>query len=289
MMNDSSPVQDVNGQEFDAMVVEGSRRLPVLVDFWATWCQPCLMLAPVLQQLALANAGRLEVVKLDTDREPAIAARYGIHALPTVKLFVNGEIAAGFTGLMPLGRIQAVLDPHLPRASDALRAEAEKLERDGRAAEAAARLRDAIRLDPGNYRLHAPLAALLVDGGELVEADAVLRQLPAPQQLDAAPAAMRARIGFARAAAAGPDPDSARMALASNPADLDARYALAAHEFLAGRHEAAMGELLEIVRRDRKFRDDGGRRALLDAFTVLYNEGPLVKKYRGLLSAALNN
>jgi len=260
----------------------------VLVDFWAAWCQPCLMLAPVLQQLAQANAGRLEVVKVDADREPELAARFGIRALPTVKLFVNGEIAAEFSGLMPLARIQALLDPHLPRASDACIRDAAGLRQNGHAGVAIARLREALEADPDNHRIHPQLAALLIDQGDLDGAADVLRKLPAPVQQDPEPAVQQARLEFARAAAGGPDRDTAQSMLSSSPGDLEARYALGAHQVLAGEYAEGMSNLIEIVRRDRKFRDDAGRRALLDTFTLLGNDGALVKKYRSLLSSALN-
>jgi putative thioredoxin len=283
-----APVRSITGQEFDATVIEASRRRPVLVDFWAAWCQPCLMLAPVLEHLAQFNAGRLDVVKVDADRETELAARFGVRALPTVKLFVNGEVRTEFAGLVPLARIQALLEPHLPRASDASVRQADELRDRGHAGVAITELRRALEADPDNHRIHPKLAALLIDQGDLDGAAEILRALPAPLQQDSEPAAQRARLEFARAAVNGPDRDSAQALLDSNPDDLAARYALGAHQALAGEYDAAMGNLLEIVRRDRGFRDDGGRRALLDVFTLLGNDGALVKKYRGLLSSSLN-
>ena len=287
-VNRPAPVRAVTEAEFEAQVIEASRTRPVLVDFWAAWCQPCLMLAPILQQLASANVDRLAVVKVDADREPQLAARFGIRALPTAKLFVNGTVATEFSGVMPLPRIESLLEPYLPRPSDEHLRDAEALRQDGHAGVAVAQLREALDTDPENHRIHPQLAGLLIDQGDLDGAAAVLKELPAPVQQEPEPAAQRARLEFARTAAAGPDRDTAQMVLSSNPEDLEARYILGAHQVLAGEYADAMSNLLEIVRRDRKFRDDGGRRALLDTFTLLGNDGSLVKKYRSLLSSALN-
>lgn len=287
-MGQQAAIADISAAEFVARVVEASRQRPVLVDFWAAWCQPCRMLAPILEQIAVDYAGRLSVVKVDTDREPALAVELGIRSLPTVKLFVGGRAVTEFSGAYPLAQIKALLEAYLPRQSDELRKRAIELRTAGRTDEALRLLRQARSSDPDNFRVHEQLADVLIDAKELDEAEAILKALPPNIQQDHEFLVLQARLGFARVAADAPQPDALNAAVESNPEDLDARYRLGAVKVLDGEYEEAMEYLMEIIRRDRNFRDDGGRRALVDVFTILNNEGPLVRRYRSLLSSALN-
>jgi putative thioredoxin len=202
-------------------------------------------------------------------------------------LFVDRNIAVQFSGLMPARRIQALIEPHLPRPSDRLRQKAAEALAAGRHAEAAETLREALEQDPGNYRIHPQLAEALVAVGHLDEAERVLKELPANLQQERDAQAVMAKLSFARTAAEHPDRPALEQAAAAN-GSLEERYALSAHQVLSGEYEAAMDNLMEILRRDRAFREDGARRAMLDVFTLLNNEGPLVRRYRSLLSAALN-
>jgi putative thioredoxin len=285
-MTDAHP-RDISTADFDREVVERSAARPVLVDFWAAWCQPCLLLAPILAELAGHYGDRLEVVKVNADREPQLASRFGVRSLPTVMLFVDGKIAVQFSGLMPARRIQAIIEPHLPRPSDRLRQQAAEALAAGRHAEAAGMLREALESDPENWRIHPQLAEALVLLGELDEAERVIRELPANLQQEQDAQRLTARILLARTAAEHPDRAALEQAVAAG-GSLEQRFALSAHQALAGEYEAAMDNLMGIIREDRAFRDDGARRAMLAIFTILDNEGPLVRRYRSLLSAALN-
>ena len=260
----------------------------MLVDFWADWCQPCKTLAPLLEQLVHEYEGSVKVVKVNSDREPQLSARYGVRALPTVKLFRHGEVAAEFSGAQPLSAIKAFLQPHLPRESDDLLQQAADLAGRGDREQALELLQHAIAIDGENYRLYPQLAELLILAERYDEAEEVLKSLPANIQQDDAIIRLNARLGIARTAVRATDANTLAASIEREPENLDARYQLSAVQAMGGDYEKAMDNLLEIIRRDRNYRDDAARRALVDIFQLLGNEGPLVKQYRGKLSSALN-
>lgn len=281
-------VKPVTLSDFSSQVIEASRTRPVLVDFWATWCQPCAMLSPILEQLEQEYAGRISIVKVDTDAEAGLAMDYMVRSLPTVKLFVHGEVVGEFSGVLPPEEIRRFLDEHLPRSSDSDLEKAMDLAERGDPQQALAMLRGAIESDPENYRLHSKLAALLIEHGRLDEAESVIKTVPANLECEDPFTTLAARIRLARIAGKDADTESLRESLSKRPEDLDLRLRLGAREALNGEYEASMSELMEVIRSDRAFGDDAGRRTLLDVFSILDKDDPLVRKYRSRLSAALN-
>lgn len=281
-------MEHVTTAGFEQHVLQASAQRPVLVDFWATWCQPCLMLAPILDKLAQELAGRVDMVKVDIDREPQLAATFGIRSVPTVILFRDGAVATQFSGVLPADGIRRLLEPFLPRDSDQVVAAARALLDQDRATEALALLRPALAAEPDNHRIHPELGRALLATGALDELESLLRDLPPNVAQEDAFRLLQAQLGFARLAASAPPLAELEQQVAANDGDLDARFALAARRVVAGDYEPAMEHLLAIIRIDRGYRDDGARRALVDVFALLNNEGPLVRRYRGLLSAALN-
>ncbi len=287
-MSQSAYIADVSQNDFDQMVLQRSHQVPVLVDFWAAWCGPCQMLMPLLARLAEEYAGKFFLAKVNTDVEQGLAAQYGIRSLPTVKLFKDGRIVDDFMGVQPERTIRALLDRHIPRPSDAMIDQGITALRAGDAASAQRLLEQVLALEPNNDRARLELAGVHIAQGRFEEATALLDGLSADGKLDPRSAALRGRLEFARVAAAAPPVAELERAIAANPGDCLARYQLAAVRVLAGDYERALGELLEIVRRDRKFGDDAGRKAMLAVFNLLGSGEELVKKYRTLLSSALN-
>lgn len=281
-------MDNITTAQFDERVIRESDRRPVLVDFWATWCQPCLMLAPILEQLAQECGERIAMVKVDIDREPQLADAFGIRSVPTVLLFSKGTVATQFSGVLPPEGIRRVLEPHLPRESDKLLEQALALLQGGGAAESCALLRKALAADPANYRIHPELGNALLQTGALDELEVLLRDLPPTVAQSDAFHLLQARLAFARIAEGAPALPELERQLAADGNNLDARFALAARNVVDGNYEPAMENLLAIIRQDRRYREDGGRRALVDVFTLLNNEGPLVRRYRGLLSGTIN-
>jgi len=287
-MATSPHIADVTEQSFDAAVLTRSRQVPVLVDFWAAWCGPCKMLMPVLQKLADEYGGKFFLAKVNTDVEQALANRYGVKSLPTVKLFKNGQVMDEFLGVQPEKAIRALLDRHISRESDALVHKALLALQSGNANEALAILQQAMQSDPTNDRVKLELTRLFIRLGRPTDAETTLGTLSAETRDGADAAALRAQLEFARIAAGARPIDELRKSLASNPRDSAARYELAARLVLLGDYPAALDEFLEIVRTDRKFNDDAGRRAMLAVFNLLGGTGEIVNQYRRKLSMALN-
>jgi putative thioredoxin len=279
-MSQPVAVKDVNESAFDAEVIARSRDVPVVVDFWAAWCGPCRVLGPILEREVAALGGRVELVKVDTDANPKLAARYGIQGIPAVKAFAGGEITREFVGVQTADFLRRWLAELAPSPARQALAAAAALARKGDRAGTESAFR-ALLADPEAGSAAAlALAELLLDDGRADDAEAALASVdPRSPQADAAEA-VRRRLTFARDAAAFGGRDAATAALARDPGDLEARFALASAHAAALEWEPALAELLELVKRSRKFRDDGARRAMLAIFDHLGPQHPIVSDYR---------
>lgn len=271
-MSDSPYVFDVTAADFAERVLQRSQQVPVLVDFWADWCGPCRMLAPVLDNLANAYGGKLLIAKVNSDVEQALANQYGVRSLPTVKLFVDGAVVDEFMGVQPESAIRELLERHIPRESDALREQARTQADAGDVDAALVLLRRAREDDPDNHRVDLDLADLLIRQGQTAEAEQQLRALPAKYAEDADVKRLLATCQLAAQQADAPPLDELRARVTAQPDDLDTREQLAAACILAGEYEAGMDEYLDIMRRDRQHNDEAGRRGLLAAFELLGND-----------------
>lgn len=275
--------------DFRHAVIEASRRRYVLVDFWAPWCAPCRTLTPTLERVAGEYAGKLVLVKVNTDEAQRLAGAYGIRSLPTVKLFHDGAVVDEFFGARPEAAVRAFLNRHLPRESDEALELARRAREKGENERAVRLLHKALKSDPANERIPLALAhALLEDDGRFEEAAEVLGSLPAQRLGTTEGRALLARVEIARAAHQAPAQEVLQRTLAEDPGDCEARYRLAMLEAARGEHQAALDQLLEIMRRNRTFRDDAGRKGLLLVFDVLGGRGPLVSRYRSLMASALH-
>jgi len=286
-MNISNYIFEADQESFHRLVIDKSYQVPVLVDFWAAWCAPCQMLTPLLHQLAQEYGGTFLLVTVNTDEERQLALEHGIRSLPTVRLFRNGAVAEEFFGVQPEATIRMLIDAYVERPSDQLRVRAQALQHRGDTLAAIKLLEDALASDPDNDRIHLDVAPLLIEHGRLDQAERVLKSLPSSRQLDADVSRVFAQLNFARLAKGAPPPEILEQQIATNPKDCEARYQLSAIKALRGDYEGAMEQLLEILRRDRGFGDDAGRKGLVAIFDLLGGEGPLVNRYRALMSSAL--
>ncbi len=278
-------VQDVTDRDFDTLVVERSRTLPVLVDFWAPWCGPCRVLGPVLDRLAGEYADRVAVVKLETDSNPEVAGRYRISSIPAVKLFRDGKVVAEFLGALPEARVRAFLDEHCPGATDqAVAAARAALEADDLAA-ADRHVGDALAAKGDHPGALVVAAQIAFARGQLDDAIAIAgRVSPRAKESDEAQA-VRALAELARAGAAGIDATAAEVA--RSPEDLGARYAHAAALVGARRWREAMDELLAVVERNKRWNDEAGRKGMLTVFAAIGVQHPLSSEYRRKLMLLL--
>jgi putative thioredoxin len=287
-MTTSPYIADVGRENFDTLVIEKSREVPVLVDFWASWCGPCRMLMPLLAKLAEEYRGKFFLAKVNTDAEQELAARYDVRSIPTVRLFRDGQAVDGFIGVQPEGAIRALLDRYIVRESDLMAREALAALEAGRTEEAVAKLEQAAASDPTNHRVTVALARALIEAGRLEQAEQAIHALPIDRRQDPEVTRLASRLELARALAGAPSAAELEKRLAANPDDLEARFLLGLAELVAGRYEAGLERLLDVVRRDRKFRDDAARKAMVAAFNLLGHSHPTTVRYRGLLASALN-
>ena len=286
-MSTQDYVIDATSRNFAKDVIERSEMMPVVVDFWASWCAPCQMLMPILHGLADELQGQFVLAKVDSDREQQLAQEYGVRSLPTVKIFRHGRVVEECIGVQPEPVIRELVERHIERESDRLRERARAAMENDEFDEAFTLLQRAHELDPGNLEVTLDLAQALLQRGEPKVAEEFLEALPIDQRASEAVKIMAAKVHFARAAQGAPALEELRQAVASMPDDFAARYQFAARLVTAGAYEQAMDELLEIMRRDRSYRDDIARRGLLSVFEVLGNAGDVVNEYRRKLARLL--
>jgi len=274
--------RDVGDADFDELVVERSALVPVVVDFWAPWCGPCRTLGPLLERLAAEHEGAFELAKVNVDTAPELAARYQIQSIPAVKGMRHGQVVAEFLGAQPDPVVRDFLAALLPTDADRLVADAAELPHE----EAVAALRAALALDPRHGDALLALARLEANRGNEDEALALLaRVVPTAthgQEAERLAAILRTRQGVG-----SDDEATLRRQLGSDPRNLDARLRLGRSLAARGRYEAALDELLTVVRADRHFRDDDGRKAMLDIFEVLGPHDMLTQRFQSELAKVL--
>lgn len=286
-MSDSPYVYDVTLSDFNARVLDASLDVPVLVDFWASWCAPCRALAPVLGKLADSYQGKIRVAKVDSDEQQTLATQYGVRSLPTVKIFRNGAVVDEFVGAQPEAAIREILGRHVVRPSDKLRNAAHTALHNGQMDEAQQLLRQVVASDPDDNVAKIELAELCMDTGKLEETGQLLHSLPPVTQEEQEIKALLARLHFLRITAAAPDTAQLTHRIATDPADLSARQKLGAQLILDDAFAAGMEQFLEVMRRDRRFENDAGRQGLIAAFDLLGGNEELANTFRRRMAALL--
>ena len=287
-MSDSPYLIEANENNFDNVVLEKSKEIPVLVDFWAEWCGPCRAVAPVLENLAAKSDGKFMIAKVDTDVEQRLAGRYGIRSLPTLKLFRHGSVVEEVMGAQPESALQTMIERHLERFADTLREKAAQAHMLGNNEEALNLLQEARHDDPNYAPVILDMAKIFINNHQVEEAEKLLKGLPINLQADQEVHQLLAKLDFVKIATNAPSSAELEATLAVNPNAHQARHQLSALKVLEGEYETALNNFLELMKRDRKFEDDAGRKGLIAVFNLLGNHGQLVTQYRGKMSSLLH-
>ena len=284
-------VKDTTTQGFMKDVIEESKRQPVLVDFWAPWCGPCKQLTPVLEKAVTAAKGKVKLAKMNIEEHPAIPGQMGIQSIPAVIAFSNGQPVDGFMGALPEGQVVAFLERITKGAvgageKDLLKA-ADAALADGNAAGAAEMYAQLRAEDSSNVNALAGLARSYVQTGALEQAKQTLALVPEAKRNETAVAAARAALDVAdQAKSIGPLAELEEKVLA-DPLNHQARFDLAIALNAKGKREDAVKHLIEIVKRDRKWNDDGARKQLVQFFEAWGPTDPATVEGRKRLSSIL--
>ena len=281
---------DVSTEGFQQQVLEASHRVPVIVDFWAPWCGPCKVLKPVLEKLAIEYGGRFILAKVNSDENPELAARYGVRGIPNVKAFVGGKMANEFTGALPESGVREFIDGLIPSPAEPLRLEAQAARSRGETVAARQLLQRALEIDSVSESARLDLAELELKTGHYDIAGNVLAGVKDPCKDRPRIDALQAQLQLA-SASAGLDYRDLEAKLSENLNDLETRLQLANALALKQDYREALTHLLEIVRRDRSFRDDIGRKTMLTLFGMLAPQPEfetLVREFRVALARTIN-
>jgi putative thioredoxin len=266
-------IKETTTQTFVKDVIEESRRQPVLIDFWAPWCGPCRQLTPMLEKAVRNAKGRVKLVKMNIDDHPQIPGQMGIQSIPAVIAFVNGQPADGFMGAVPESQVNAFIEKitkGVPAAGEPnlaeILGEADAVLAEGDAATAAQIYAEVLAHDATNIAALAGLAKCYVTTGAIEQAKQTLAMVPESKRNDAAVKAVQAAIDLAEQAQSVGPVAELEQKVAANPLDHQARFDLATALNAMGKRAEATEQLLAIVKRDRKWNDDGARKQLVQLF-----------------------
>jgi putative thioredoxin len=263
-------IKDTTTQTFLKDVIEESKQQPVLVDFWAEWCGPCKQLGPTLEKVIKAAKGKVKLVKMDIDKHPQIPGQLGIQSIPAVFAFVNGQPVDGFLGNLPESQVVAFLERitkgRIGGEEKDLLEQADAALAKGDAAAAASIYAQVLAQDSGNIAALGGLARAYVKTGATEQAKQTLAMVPEAKRNDPAVAAARAALDLAEQAKSVGPIGELEQKVQADPRDFQSRFDLAVALNSAGKRNEAVDHLIEIVRRDRKWNDDGARKQLVQFF-----------------------
>jgi putative thioredoxin len=287
-VSDSALVFDGTEANFETDVIQASLTTPVLVDFWAAWCEPCKTLGPILEKVVGSYNGAVKLAKVDTDAQMQLAAAFGIRSLPTVVLVKDGQMVDGFMGAVPESAVREFLQRHVKPndadgATDTAVAEPAAAETPE---QTIARLQQELAANPDKSEIKLDLALAYMRAGLADSAKTELESLPANLAEDARAKRLRNQIEFSRALKDAPDEATLRARIAKNPADHEARDWLGVRLLAKGDTAAGLDEFLTILRTQRDWNDGQAKKRLIAAFSII-DDDDLVGTYRRKMASLL--
>jgi putative thioredoxin len=279
---------DVNEQNFMQVVIEGSKKTPVVIDFWAPWCEPCKTLKPILEKLAEEYQGKFILAKINSDENQKISAQFAVRGIPAVKAVVDSKVVNEFSGALPESEVREFLNGLIPSPADELHSQAQQAHLQDDTEQAVKLLDQALAIEPTHEKSLITKAGILAAGDQLETAIALLNQLSPASQIDPSVVALKSQITIKQQSRDAPAESELVERIKQNPADLEARMHLANQLVAQQQFEAAVEQLFEIIRQDRTYQDEYARKTLVTLFELLGAQDPRVREYRRQLSRLLN-
>ncbi len=280
-------VFDVTPGRFDEEVIDASAERPIVVDFWAEWCAPCRSLGPVIEQVVRSYEGRVRLARLDVEADPQAASRFGVRGIPAVKVFRGGRVVGEFVGALPEPEVRRALEAALPSEADELLAEGDRLIEDGRVEGAARRYGEALQREPDHAGALLRLGTMAVEQGKAEKARGLLERIEEHAAEHEAARAMLGRLEFAETCRRAGGREACARRAEEEPEDPDALYEMACCHAADEDYEAALERLLQVLRRDRAYRDGAAREAMVRIFTLVGPRSELADAYRRKLAGVL--
>ena len=275
----SDYIVEITQENAQAILIDESFQRPVIVDFWADWCEPCKVLMPLLEKLAHEYAGAFLLAKLNCDQYQMIAQQFGVRSLPTVVVMKDGQPVDGFAGAQPENAIRSVLEKYLPKPWDSLLAQAHDLLSSGDSSAALPLLRQACEDSRDRADIVCTYAQALIELKRYDDAQAQLDKVKLADQDDFYEQVI-AQLHLKQQAAKSPEVEALERQHQADPENLETAYELAVQYTNHDHHKDAMELLISILRKDRDFRDGGAKKTLLDLFKTLGTGDPLVVEYQ---------
>jgi putative thioredoxin len=282
----SEHIVNIDEQNAAQLLIEESYQRPVVMDFWADWCEPCKVLMPLLEKIANEYSGAFLLAKVNADEQGMITQQFGVRSLPTVMVIKDGQPVDGFAGAQPENAVRELLAKYLPQPWDGLLELAREALQEGRAAEALGPLRQAWEDSGRKLEITLLYARALIEAMRLDEAESVLKDVRLADQ-DAAYEQLVAQIELKREAAKTPEIEALEAKLAEDPDNLDIRHQLALQFTSNGQYREAMEHLITILRIDLEHADGASRKTLLDTIASLGKGDPLAAEYQRKLYSLL--
>ena len=282
----SESIVNIDESNAAALLIEESHKRPVVVDFWADWCEPCKVLMPMLEKIAHEYQGAFLLAKVNADEQQMITQQFGVRSLPTVMVIQNGQPVDGFAGAQAEKEVREMLEKYLPKPWDSLLQQAQEFMEQGDFAAAVPPLRQAYEESGQRPDITIALAHALVESLRLDEAEKVLEGVRLADQ-DAAFDQVKALLDLKREAAKSPEIEALEKRLVDNPEDLDIRHQLAVQLIDAGHFKEGLEHFVEVLRKDIDHGDGATKRLLLDTIATLGKGDPLAAEYQRKLYSLL--